>query len=95
MGANTARLTYLRGVYGLPEKYRDQIAGPKSSGIQGVIRQHALALMPLVEAKALRESHVIVDGKSGASGAGRSAVPILLLLRHPIISMPTRPRSSP
>ena len=31
--------------------------------------------MPLVEAKALREPHVIVDGKSGASGSwtlGRS-----------------------
>ena len=51
----------------------------------------ALALMPLVEAKALRESHVIVDGKSGASGADAPPVRILLLLRHPIISMPTRP----
>ena len=61
-------------VYGLPEKYRNQIAGAQIVGNPGCYpTATALALMPLVEAKALRESHVIVDGKSGASGAGRSA----------------------
>ena len=61
-------------VYGLPEKYRDQIAEARIVGNPGCYpTATALALMPLVEAKALRESHVIVDGKSGASGAGRSA----------------------
>ena len=61
-------------VYGLPEKYRDQIARARIVGNPGCYpTATALALMPLVEAKALRESNVIVDGKSGASGAGRSA----------------------
>ena len=61
-------------VYGLPEKYRHQIAGARIVGNPGCYpTATALALMPLVEAKALRESNVIVDGKSGASGAGRSA----------------------
>ena len=61
-------------VYGLPEKYRHKIAGARIVGNPGCYpTATALALMPLVEASALRESHIIVDGKSGASGAGRMA----------------------
>lgn len=61
-------------VYGLPEKYRHLIADARIVGNPGCYpTATALALMPLVEAGALTQSHVIVDGKSGASGAGRSA----------------------
>jgi len=61
-------------VYGLPEKYRHQIAGARIVGNPGCYpTATALALMPLVEASVLSEPHVIVDGKSGASGAGRLA----------------------
>jgi N-acetyl-gamma-glutamyl-phosphate reductase len=59
-------------VYGLPEKYRAEIAGACLVGNPGCYPT-ALALMPLVEASFLSGSQVIVDGKSGASGAGRSA----------------------
>ena len=67
-------------VYGLPEKYRTEIAGARLVGNPGCYpTATALALMPLVEARVLSSSHVIVDGKSGASGAGRSARADLIL----------------
>ncbi len=61
-------------VYGLPEKYRADITGARLVGNPGCYpTATALALMPLVEASALSDANVIIDGKSGASGAGRSA----------------------
>ena len=51
-------------VYGLPEKYRTEIAGARLVGNPGCYpTATALALMPLVEARVLSNSHVIVDGK--------------------------------
>tara|TARA_B100001093_G_scaffold112604_1_gene104946 strand:+ start:918 stop:1964 length:1047 start_codon:yes stop_codon:yes gene_type:complete len=73
-GQHSAPELLQEAVYGLPEKYRHHIAEARIVGNPGCYpTATALALMPLVETKALRDSHVIVDGKSGASGAGRSA----------------------
>ena len=61
-------------VYGLPEKYRAEITQARLVGNPGCYpTASALALMPLVEAGVLSAPQVIIDGKSGASGAGRSA----------------------
>lgn len=62
-----------RGVwtYGLPELHRVAIAGSGAIANPGCYATAAiLALTPLVEA-GLVEQHVVVDGKSGVSGAGK------------------------
>ena len=60
-------------VYGLPELGRDDIAGAKLVANPGCYPTAAiLAIAPAVSA-GLIESDVIVDAKSGVSGAGRKA----------------------
>jgi N-acetyl-gamma-glutamyl-phosphate reductase len=57
--------------YGLPELHRVAIATSGAIANPGCYATAALlALAPLVEAGAI-ESHVVVDGKSGVSGAGK------------------------
>jgi N-acetyl-gamma-glutamyl-phosphate reductase len=57
--------------YGLPELHRVAIAKSGAVANPGCYATAALlALAPLVEAGAI-ESHVVVDGKSGVSGAGK------------------------
>ncbi len=59
-------------VYGLPERYRDDIAGAGIVAGPGCYPTAAvLAVAPLLEA-GLVEPDVVIDAKSGASGAGRS-----------------------
>jgi N-acetyl-gamma-glutamyl-phosphate reductase len=59
-------------VYGLPERYREQIAGAKIVANPGCYpTATVLALAPLARAGALGD--VVVDAKSGVSGAGRAA----------------------
>ncbi|MCS7043660.1 MAG: N-acetyl-gamma-glutamyl-phosphate reductase [Bryobacteraceae bacterium] len=60
-------------VYGLPEFYRDRIAGARLVANPGCYPTAAnLALRPLVESGLVDRSHGIVcDAKSGVSGAGR------------------------
>ncbi len=62
-------------VYGLPELFREQIANCRLVANPGCYPTAAiLALLPLVEAGAVDPSAVlIVDAKSGVSGAGRQA----------------------
>jgi N-acetyl-gamma-glutamyl-phosphate reductase, common form len=61
-------------VYGLPECYRETIASASLVGNPGCYPTASiLALLPLVEAGLLSDTQVILDGKSGASGAGRNA----------------------
>jgi N-acetyl-gamma-glutamyl-phosphate reductase, common form len=61
-------------VYGLPECYREPIASASLVGNPGCYPTASiLALLPLVEAGLLSDTQVILDGKSGASGAGRNA----------------------
>ncbi len=59
--------------YGLPEFYRDRIAGARLVANPGCYPTAAnLALRPLVEAGLIDRAHgVICDAKSGVSGAGR------------------------
>src|SRR6266850_4520897 len=60
-------------VYGLPEFYAEQICGAKLVANPGCYATAAiLPLVPLYKASALDPtSTVVVDGKSGVSGAGR------------------------
>jgi N-acetyl-gamma-glutamyl-phosphate reductase len=59
--------------YGLPELFREQIRGSQLVANPGCYPTAAiLALAPLLKAKAISPSGIIIDAKSGISGAGRS-----------------------
>ena len=59
-------------VYGLPERYREQITGAEIVANPGCYPTATLlALAPLAAAGLIAD--VVVDAKSGASGAGRAA----------------------
>jgi N-acetyl-gamma-glutamyl-phosphate reductase len=59
--------------YGLTEFYREQIAAARLVACPGCYPTAALlALLPLVSAKLIDASDIIIDAKSGVSGAGRS-----------------------
>ncbi len=60
-------------VYGLPELYRDKIKTAKLVANPGCYpTSAALALAPLLKEKLIALDSIIIDSKSGASGAGRS-----------------------
>jgi N-acetyl-gamma-glutamyl-phosphate reductase len=62
-----------RAVYGLPEIYGDDIAGAQLVANPGCYPQTAiLGLAPLVAGKHIELRDLIVDSKSGVSGAGRT-----------------------
>ena len=59
--------------YGLTEFYREQIAAARLVACPGCYPTAALlALLPLVSAKLIDAGDIIIDAKSGVSGAGRS-----------------------
>src|SRR5271166_6798474 len=59
--------------YGLTEFYREQIAAARLVACPGCYPTAALlALLPLVSAKLIDATDIIIDAKSGVSGAGRS-----------------------
>ncbi len=59
-------------VYGLTEHYRDEISGARLVACPGCYPTAALmALLPLVESGAIENRDVVIDAKSGVSGAGR------------------------
>ncbi len=61
-------------VYGLPELYRASIAGARLIANPGCYpTSAALALAPLLNQKLIDVSSLIIDSKSGVSGAGRVA----------------------
>jgi N-acetyl-gamma-glutamyl-phosphate reductase len=61
-----------RAVYGLPERYREQIAGAEIVANPGCYPTATLlALAPLARAGLIGD--VVIDAKSGVSGAGRAA----------------------
>lgn len=61
-------------VYGLPELFREQIPSARLLANPGCYPTSvALALAPLLENSLIDLSTIIVDGKSGTSGAGRAA----------------------
>jgi N-acetyl-gamma-glutamyl-phosphate reductase len=64
-------------VYGLPEVFRDDIAAANLVANPGCYpTSSVLALWPLVRKGAVETEGIIVDSKSGISGAGATAKPI-------------------
>jgi N-acetyl-gamma-glutamyl-phosphate reductase len=62
-----------QAAYGLTEFYREAIIAARLVACPGCYPTAALlALLPLVSAKLIDSSDIIVDAKSGVSGAGRS-----------------------
>jgi N-acetyl-gamma-glutamyl-phosphate reductase len=63
-----------RAVYGLPELFRDAVAGARLVANPGCYPTAvALGIAPLLAAGALDPGPIVVDGKTGLSGAGRAA----------------------
>ncbi|QDU90663.1 N-acetyl-gamma-glutamyl-phosphate reductase [Pirellulimonas nuda] len=63
-------------VYGLPELYRDRIREASLVANPGCYPTSAiLALAPLLKANLIDPQGVVIDSKSGVSGAGRSPKP--------------------
>jgi N-acetyl-gamma-glutamyl-phosphate reductase len=62
-----------RAVYGLPEIYGDEIRAAQLIANPGCYPQTAiLGLAPLVAGKYIKLDDIIIDSKSGVSGAGRT-----------------------
>jgi len=60
-------------VYGLPELYREQIRGASLVAAPGCFPTASiLAIAPLLKARLVKTAGIIVDAKSGVSGAGRN-----------------------
>jgi len=65
--------------FGLPEFYRDQIAGAQIVANTGCyVATSLLALLPVVQAGLIAPEDIVIDAKSGVSGAGRAAKENLL-----------------
>jgi N-acetyl-gamma-glutamyl-phosphate reductase len=61
-------------VYGLTEIYRDEVAKARLIANPGCYTTCAqLPLIPLLRAKAIDPDEIVIDAKSGMTGAGRSA----------------------
>ena len=69
--ADTINLEH--AVYGLPEIYREEIRSARLVAVPGCYPTSAiLALAPLVAGNLIQPGSVIIDSKSGVSGAGRT-----------------------
>jgi N-acetyl-gamma-glutamyl-phosphate reductase len=72
-GAHGAPALLDGAVYGLTERYRDEIKDARLVACPGCYPTAVLlALLPLVEAKLVASEDIIIDAKSGVSGAGRT-----------------------
>lgn len=72
-GAHPQRELMARAVYGLPELHREEIRGADLVANPGCYPTAAiLALYPLLRENLLDHTTIVVDAKSGVSGAGRS-----------------------
>jgi N-acetyl-gamma-glutamyl-phosphate reductase len=61
-------------VYGLVEVYREKIRAARLVANPGCYTSCAqLALVPLIKAKAIDPDEIVIDAKSGMTGAGRAA----------------------
>jgi N-acetyl-gamma-glutamyl-phosphate reductase len=66
-------------VYGLVEIYRDEIKGARLVANPGCFTTTSiLAIVPLIEAGAINPDEIVIDSKTGMSGAGRSAKEAML-----------------
>jgi N-acetyl-gamma-glutamyl-phosphate reductase len=71
---HTAPELLVDAVYGLPELFREQISTARLVANPGCYPTSvALALAPLLEKALIDHSTLIIDSKSGTSGAGRAA----------------------
>jgi N-acetyl-gamma-glutamyl-phosphate reductase len=71
---HTAPELVREAVYGLPELNRSRIRGARLVANPGCYPTAIeLGFLPLVEARAVDDAHLIADAKSGVSGAGRKA----------------------
>jgi N-acetyl-gamma-glutamyl-phosphate reductase len=74
-GDHAAPALLKSAVYGLPETHRDEIKKAKVVANPGCYPTGTiLALTPFLENKSIDPESIIVDAKSGVTGAGRSAV---------------------
>ena len=72
-GEHDALSLQKEAVYGLSEHYREEIKNARLVACPGCYPTAALlALLPLMEEKLVKKDGVIIDAKSGVSGAGRS-----------------------
>jgi len=63
-----------KAVYGLTEVYREKIKSAQLVANPGCYTSCAeLALIPLLKAKAIDADEIVIDAKSGVTGAGRAA----------------------
>ena len=73
-----------RFAYGLPELFRQEIAGSRLVAAPGCyVTAAAIALAPLVRESLIEPTGVIVDAASGTSGAGRSPS---ATTHHPVVN---------
>lgn len=71
---HTAPMLLAESIYGLPELYRTQIPGARLVANPGCYPTSvALALSPVLRRQLIDPSTIIIDSKSGTSGAGRVA----------------------
>lgn len=72
--AHKAKHLLKQSVYGMPEIYRSLISNARLVGNPGCYTTSAiLALYPLLKLGIIEQSGIIIDAKSGVSGAGRKA----------------------
>jgi len=72
--AHGAPVLQKEAVYGLTEVYRQQIKAARLVANPGCYTTCAeLALIPLLKAKAIDPDEIVIDAKSGMTGAGRAA----------------------
>ena len=72
-GEHSAPELHADAVYGLTEHYRDQIKSARLVACPGCYPTAVLlALLPLAKSKLMEPEDIIIDAKSGVSGAGRA-----------------------
>ena len=72
-GEHKAPELFGQAVYGMPEIYREEIAGAQFIAAPGCYPTGALLpMLPFVRAGVVEPDGIFVDAKSGVSGAGRS-----------------------
>eukprot|EP00891_Asterochloris_glomerata_P004568 jgi/Astpho2/4568/fgenesh1_pm.00067_%23_31_t len=73
-GEHKAKELQKEAVYGLTEIYRDQVKGARLVANPGCYPTSVqLPLYPLLQSRLIEKDDIIIDAKSGVSGAGRSA----------------------
>lgn len=73
-GEHPAKALLAQAVYGLPELHRAELRGARLIAAPGCYPTSSiLPLAPLLAAKLIEPSGIVIDSKSGVSGAGRSA----------------------